>query len=238
MNTQLPSALDPGDDVQQIEPDKAMPRALVLDIEEPMENFQKVLSQFVSLAIDLQTAVADVLDCIKDRQDAEYEISYSGYQMSPDLTICLEEGGIVEEEGVEPEDPATQLVEISEESLHAEESVKYVGARDEFARELLKLFDLMRLYRNGKLFYELQQLLGNTLVLGKIGVPVLTNDQRTLRHANNIARQTRVAAERRGAENAALRESSPQPFVSLLEQFGEDPHAGLRHLLRRAHRLG
>lgn len=209
--------------MQQIEPDKAMPSKIVLDIEEPLQKLQAVLNQFVDLGVHLQTAVADVLDCIKDRQDAEYAISLSGYEMLPSSAGEVCTGEAQEVAGI-----------ISELPVSEQEQFTYVDARDEFAKQLLRLMDNYKLYRNGKLFYQLESILGNALVLGKIGVPVLTNDQQILRHANNITRQAGDAAKRRRSHDAALRASPPKPFVSLLEQYGVGPLADPRYLSRRA----
>lgn len=235
MNTQLHSALDPGEDVKQIEPDKAMPSKLVLDIQEPLERFQQVLNKLRDTAVEMEVAIGDVLSCLTHREDAEFEIAHSSYELLPSNISIVESGDPITGITIEPDSqdsesniteveiPHGGLIEIPDGNLTDVETVQLIDARERLAKDLLKLFDDYKLYRNGRLFYQIEKLLGTALVLGKIGVPVLATDQRHVRYVDNITRQADLAARRRRDADAALSSRPHQPFVSLWEQYGSSP---------------
>ena len=245
MNTQLHSALDPGDDVKQIEPDKAMPSKLVLDIEEPLMRFKDVLGKFVETALEVEVVIGDVLSCLTHREEAEFEIAHSSYEMLPANVNIVEPGDqisgvvlipseqnalteyrpgeITNSTSKEIEIPHTGLIEIPDGDITDAQALQLIDARERLAKDLLKLFDDYKLYRNGRLFYQIEKLLGTALVLGKIGIPFLAEDQRQLRYVDNSARQADCTARRRRDANASLHARQQQPFISLWEQYGSSP---------------
>lgn len=181
--------------MEQTDPAPGLPSRLVIDAREPLERFQKVVEQMQDFGVELNAVLADLISCLQMKEDAPYELAHSGYEMLPaSMPIC--------DAGQEP----TTTVTMSQED---KEVVEYVDAREELGKALLKLFMDFKLYNHGRLFYQINTVLGTALVLDKIGVPFLAQDRQRLRYVNNIdqriARQLDLSARRNRQENVPQR---------------------------------
>lgn len=181
--------------MKQIEPAPDMPSKVVINITDALERFEKTLQKFEELAIETRTAIADVIQCIQDQNDAGYELSHSCYEMLP-LDVAIRVADVSTDQGV-PVEVAEELVKADENiSLKNREALTYAQAHEQLGKDLLALFEAYKLYRHGKLFYQIYKLLDGALVLEKIGVPYL-EDATQVRHAENITRQADLAYRRR-----------------------------------------
>lgn len=180
--------------MQQTDPAPGLPSRLVIDAREPLEKFQAVLDKFEELGVELKTALADVISCLSDKEEAHYEIAYTGYEMSPNL--------VVEVEPTEPQQAGSVTKYNSDGTVTMQictgepqrdtidlQAQEYVNARDELGKALLQLFIDFKLYRHGKLFYQIYDVMGTALVLDKIGVPFLAEERAQQRYVNNLDRQ-------------------------------------------------
>jgi len=160
--------------VQQTDSAPGLPTRLVVDIEEPLKRFEAAISKYEELGIEIKAAVADLIECLAQKTDAEHELAYSSYEMTPvDAAICM--AGREEEQ-----EPISQM---------DQDVVDYISAREEMGKALLKIFNDYKLYHRDRLFYQISTIIGTALVLEKIGVPFLTEDRARQRHVNNLQRQ-------------------------------------------------
>lgn len=181
--------------MEQTDPAPGLPSRLVIDAQEPLERFQKVVEQFSDLGIEIKTALADLIECLQSKEDAQYELSHSSYEMIPHTApICT---------GDAEEDAKLTITQTDQEAL------EYIDAREELGKALLKLFMDFKLYSHGRLFYQINTVLGTALVLDKIGVPFLKEDRAKQRYVNNIdrlvAQQGRLSVGRNHREDVPLR---------------------------------
>lgn len=177
--------------MEQQEPAPGLPSRLIIDAKEPLEKFLAVLERFEEFQIDLKSALADVIGCLSDKEDAGYELAHSGYELIPAnaSAVCLA--------GTEEE--TQELTELL--SPDVREAAGYVDARDELGKALLKLFIEFKLYHHGRLFYQIHDVLGSALVMDKIGVPVLREDRERQRYVTNLDRQIALRARTAAGRN-------------------------------------
>lgn len=162
--------------MQQTDPAPDLPTRLVVDISAPLARFEAAIAKYEELGIEIKAALADLIECLAMRSDAEYELSHSSYEMMPvDGYACMA--------GTEENEQPIAISQIDQDAIN------YVGAREEMGKALLKIFNDYKLYRGDRLFYQINQILGTALVLDKIGIPFLTEDRTRQRHVNNLQRQ-------------------------------------------------
>lgn len=170
--------------MEQTDPAPGLPSRLVIDAREPLERFQKVIERLEEFSMDLKSALADVISCLSDKDDANYELTHSSYEMIPvdAAPVCLA--------GTEGE--VQETIELL--SPNAREALGYVDAREELGKALLQLFIDFKLYHHGRLFYQIHEVLGTALVMDKIGVPVLRTDRERQRYVSNLDRQVALSS--------------------------------------------
>lgn len=140
--------LDAGDDDMYRDTAPHLPKIVILHPPEELMEFQKQIEELEFLGIDIEAAMADMLDHFRNKDDAGYNLSLSNYEM------CNEHEGS---------------------ELHADVE-RYSLARQNFGVKLLKQIIEHGLYVNGILHYQLKQLNRAMLVLEKLQVP-LTDDE-------------------------------------------------------------
>lgn len=131
------------------DPAPKMPRYLILDLQEETVQFLDGITQMQELGIDVPTAVAEVIDTIQKEADAPYEVAYTAYEMLP------------------PEG----------DSVLNQEMIEYLRLRDEFATALIRKLQLLKIYLNGMLFYQLKHIEKTALVLEKLEIPMTRHDR-------------------------------------------------------------
>ena len=183
----------------QTDPAPGLPSRIIISASEQLAKFQAVIDKFDQLGIEMRTALGELIECLQDEQDAAYELTYTSYEMLPDT---VNTGAAEPEQDHVPEFKSSVNMPIID-----QEAVEYINAREKLGFDLLKLFVEYKLYRHGKLFYQIHDLLGDALVLDKIGVPILQEERELQRNVNAITRQVDLAHRRRHQEDVSRSEA-------------------------------
>lgn len=153
-----------GDPEMFLDPAPGLPRFVVIDLSDAYRRFEKESNRGEHLGFDVEVQLAEILQEISIRKDAEHNVCVTNHTYVSD-------------------NADTELsVDVQE----------FVNARQEFCDFLIRHIDQLRLYTNGYLFYTFGRLLGDRLILEKIGVALEEKD----RNARRIAQQADFALKR------------------------------------------
>jgi hypothetical protein len=139
-----------GDDEMYRDVCPHLPKTVLLNSPPGLKDFLNKLEQLEILGIEVQVATADILELIRVKETALYNLAVSSHEMLDDIQLSSELGNDV---GV------------------------YVTAREAYGIGLYKELNSHGLYVGGVLYYQLSHVDQYVLVLEKMQIPFINNEQ-------------------------------------------------------------
>jgi hypothetical protein len=127
-----------------------LPTTVLLNSPPGLKDFLSKLEKLEILGIEVQVATADILEHIRKNETALYNLAVSSHEMLDDTQLSSELGSDV---GV------------------------YVSAREAYGIGLYKELISHGLYVDGVLYYQLRHMDQHVLVLEKMHIPLINNEQ-------------------------------------------------------------
>jgi hypothetical protein len=139
-----------GDDEMHYDAAPHLPKTVLLNSPAGLKDFLNKLDQLEILGIEVQVATADILEHIRNKEAALYNLALSSHEMADDTQLSSELG-----------------VDVK----------IYISAREVYAIGLYQELINQGLYVNGVLYYQLRHVDQNVLILEKMYIPLINNEQ-------------------------------------------------------------
>jgi len=125
-----------------------LPSRVIIDISSPINEFSRKVNELDELGIITFDAISDVLTLISRRHEAEVNIQARQFSILADI----------------------------EHEVMKDEVLRYLAAWEVFAKEIKRNIELLGLYRNNYLHYQLLHVRPSYLILEKMQYPSLNDE--------------------------------------------------------------